>query len=231
MGLIVKNTTFPSLLDLLAPYSCRGCDHIGTPLCDRCKKYIIAKHQNHCPICKQEIPNTGLCQNCPKLPPTFTIESRDSLLGTLVHDLKYSSVRPLARSFADILDQTLPAFSSPKNILVPLPTIKSHVRSRGLDHTLLIAKHLKSLRGKNYKVSSLLLRAKNTIQVGSDRKTRLSQAASAYQINPKIKIDPSATYFLLDDVWTTGATMQAAYDTLLDAGAKNINLVALTYST
>ena len=41
---IVKNTTLPSLLDILAPHSCRGCGRIGNVLCNRCKNNIILEN-------------------------------------------------------------------------------------------------------------------------------------------------------------------------------------------
>lgn len=196
MRFIVKNTTLPGLLDLLAPHSCRGCGRIGAPLCNRCKNYIISER-------------TAFQPDLPKaLPPTFILASRDGLVGKLIHDLKYHSVRDLARPLAQMLDQILPSFDHHPVIIVPLPTIARHIRERGLDHTYLIAKELAKLRG--YQVEKLLLRAKNTVQVGSNRHSRLKQASAAYTIKSDATINPEATYLLFDDVWTTGATMQAA---------------------
>lgn len=227
MSNIVKNTTFIGLLDLLAPHSCRGCGRTGAPLCDCCKKYIISHHQNFCPQCGRLNP-TGNCPNCPNLPPTFIVDTRSSLIGELAHDFKYFSIRALALPLALILDQILP-LSSNKTILVPLPTINKHIRERGFSHTLLVAQKLSKLH-PNYQTQKLLLRAQNTVQVGADKATRLTQAQHAYTLNPKISIDPQATYVLFDDIWTTGASFQAAYSILRQAGIKNILLLALARS-
>ena len=223
----VKNTTFISLLDLLAPHSCRGCGRIGSPICDCCKKNIIAHHHNICPVCKTPCP-TGKCQDCRKLPPTYVVGNRSDLIGTLIHDLKFNSVRALAYPLADILNTIIPPINT-SSIIVPLPTIKKHVRERGLDHTQLIAKHFAKLRS-NCTTNNLIIRAKDTVQVGSSREIRLTQASTAYSINPKIKIDPSVTYILFDDVWTTGASLQSAYSLLKKAGAKNIIIAVLALS-
>ena len=225
MSFIVKNTTFPSLLDLFVPHSCRGCGQIGEILCERCKNNIIEAHQNICPSCKT--PTTELpCPNC-DLPITYTISTRTDLLDELIHDFKYQSIRSLGKTFAEILDQVLPPL--PKNsVIVPLPTSHKHIRERGIDHTKLIAKHLAK---KRHIISQyLLLRAKDTVQVGSDRATRLAQAKDAYAINPKLHINKAATYVLLDDVWTTGASMKAAIKKLRLAGVKNIIIVLLAVS-
>lgn len=225
---IVKNTTFPSLLDLLAPHSCRGCECTGEVLCDCCKNNIILNHKNYCPNCKRLNP-TGKCQKCHSLPPSFIVGERNSILGDLIHNYKYNSTRALAKPLAELLDQTLPSIDGEVSV-VPLPTITPHIRSRGFDHTYRIAKSLTRLRGKNYIIESILIRVKNTVQVGSDQKTRLKQASEAYKINEKLKIDPATTYLLLDDVWTTGASMKSAIKKLQQAGAKKIIVAILALS-
>ena len=228
MPLIVKNTTFPSLLDLLAPHSCRGCGLIGSPLCNRCKNYIYNQHHNFCPRCKASTP-TGICDHCKDLPPTFVATERAGLIDELIHDYKYSSNRSLAKPLADVLNNCLPDSICPVTI-VPLPTISKHLRSRGFDHTRLIAKRLTKLH-KDWRVEPLLLRANSTVQVGSTKKDRVSQASKAYEINPKIKINPKSTYLLIDDVWTTGASMEAAVKKLQQAGVSQIAIGILAVST
>ncbi len=231
---IVKNTTFPSLLDLLAPHSCRSCGALGTVLCDCCKKNIIHSHHNLCPLCKTK-KSTPNCLNCHDTPDTFIVGSRQDLIGELINDLKFHSVRALAQPLAEILDAILTAELATPNqrlVIIPLPTIKKHVRARGLDHTLLIAKHLAKLH-PNYSVEKLLLRQKNTVQVGQGAATRRKQASSAYALNPKIKIDRTATYLLLDDVWTTGASMLAAAELAQKSSIKpkNLKLAVLAVSS
>ncbi len=228
MSFIVKNTTFLKPLDLIAPHSCRGCGALGEALCECCKNNIILSHANFCPLCKTNTPN-GLCKTHPNLPPIFVISHRNTILGDLIHDFKYNSTRAIGAKLAEILDQTLPKFDGDINI-VPLPTITRHIRERGLDHTKYIAKHLAKLRGKNYQVAPILERAKNTIQVGKDRKARLAQAKTAYEISKKAELNPTVTYLLLDDVWTTGASMLAATKKLQQAGASKILVVVLAVS-
>ena len=116
---------------------------------------------------------------------------------------------------------------SGKVSIVPLPTTSKHIRARAFDHTLLLAKNLVKIRGKNYQVERILIRQENTVQVGSDAKTRLKQAKKAYMINKKLNIDRNKTYVLLDDVWTTGASMKAALKKLREAGALKIIILVL----
>ena len=224
---IVKNTTIISLLDLLAPHSCRGCGLIGNPLCDRCKNYILKSQQNICPNCKAH-KLTASCPNCPDLPPTFIGGERSGLLGNIVHTYKYDSVRALAKPLAEIMQHALPASIPAKtSCIVPLPTITKHIRTRGFDHTLLLAKQLSKLTG--IPVSQIIQRAKNTIQVGANHKTRQIQAAKAYNLTAT-QLDLNTTYILFDDVWTTGASMLACTKMLQQAGAKQIIIAILSLS-
>ncbi len=223
---IVKNTTILNPLDLIMPHSCRGCGYVGDVLCGRCKNYIISSRENLCPSCKQPSLN-GKCPNCPNLPPAFSLGPREGLLNDLVHDLKYHSVRALGVKLAKLLDATLPQ-DLDQAVIVPIPTATHHIRARGLDHTLLIAKHLSRLRC--YQVEKLLLRTKNTTQVGANRTARLNQAEAAFSLNKHCAINPDRTYILLDDVWTTGATMKSAIKKLRNSGAKNIVIALLVIS-
>lgn len=211
MLFIVKNTTYPKLFDLLFPHSCRGCGFIGEALCECCKNNIIRNRQD------------------PKRPNMYVVSRRNGLLDNLIKDYKYHSVRALAKPLAELLDAIMPNNLPKNSIIIPLPTATNHVRSRGFDHTYLLAKKLGKIR--DFKVEKILVRNKNTVQVGTDKKARLAQAKEAYSLNPKIKINPKTTYILLDDVWTTGASINAAKKLLKTAGAKNIKIALLAYSS
>ena len=218
MPFIVKNTTFPTFFDLISPHSCRGCGRIGEPLCQCCKNYIL---KNRTKICSN-------FSDYPDLPPVFVVSSKTGLLSSLIHDYKYHSVRALARPLAELLDSALPKNLPKNSVLVPLPTATNHVRARGFDHIYKIAKNLGKLR--HLPIKRVLVRNKNTTQVGSNRKKRLSQASSAYYLNPKENIKKDVTYILLDDVWTTGASVTSALKKLQSAGAKKFIICLLAYS-
>ena len=224
MNFIVKITTILNPLDLIAPHSCRGCNRLGEVLCDCCKKYIKTTKHDLCPICKTTLKNHQ-CPNCKDLPPIYYLGERKNLLASLIHDFKYQSVRAIGTKFAELLNETLPKKLPENSILVPLPTSTKHIRARGFDHTFYIAKRL--ARTRKLRLERLLLRTKNTVQVGADKKTRETQAESAYAVNPKVKINKECTYILFDDVWTTGASMQSALKKLRRAGAKNFIIVLL----
>ena len=104
-----------------------------------------------------------------------------------------------------------------KIVLIPLPTIRKHIRERGFDHTLRLCFELenflqKRLEGLGVKVEyqDLLVRKNKTVQVGKVKKERMRQAEKAYGIREGIKIENRTLYILVDDVTTTGASLAAA---------------------
>lgn len=109
-------------------------------------------------------------------------------------------------------------------VLVPLPTIRKHIRERGFDHTLrlcfelenFLQKRLEKL-GMKVEYEDLLLRKNKTVQVGKEKKERMKQAEKAYEIREGIEIENKTLYMLVDDVTTTGASLAAAKK-ILQAG-------------
>ena len=220
---VVKKTRKCGLLELICPSRCRGCGELGGALCDCCKNDILMDFVNRCPKCLREI--KGKCEKC-KLPFAFTymVGLRGDLIGSMVQEFKFFGIRSYGDAIVEVLDEVLPDIVG-NVILVPLPTINKHIRERGVDHTLYLTERLG--RKRRWKVERLLLRNKDTVQIGANAVTRKMQAREAYKYNDKMRIDEKATYVLLDDVWTTGSSMLEAEKILRGMGAKNVGCVVI----
>ncbi len=141
------------------------------------------------------------------------------LIGTYKFNRAKAGYGPLAQ----LLDDTLPQL--PNNvIIVPIPTVSSHIRERGYDHARLVAKAFAKRR--KLPMIPVLGRTTYTKQREANRSTRIKQAKVAFSAAKPI--DSSATYLLVDDVITTGATMKYAAKTLKDAGATTVWVAALS---
>ena len=208
MGFDVKITTFSSILDLIAPFPCMGCGRLGSPLCECCKKHNIQAIKKICPRCRNTL-NKCSCKN-----KVYAVGYRDGVLKRLTEDYKYKSIRKIAEILAEFLDTAIPC-DLQNVIVVPLPTISKHIRERGFDHTLLLAKKLAKRR--KWKIERIFRRKNKTVQVGASGDLRKKQAKEAYEVVREI--DRKKIYLLLDDVWTTGASMEAAIDLVKKAGA------------
>ena len=220
----VKNTTVRILSDLICPHYCSLCGKIGSVLCDCCKNDLNADYANQCLACGSSI--SDYCPTC-TLPFSgqWTFSARNHTLAKMISAYKYDSVRAFSIAFADFLHACLPSLPS-DTVVVPMPTIRQHIRERGFDHTLLIAKEL--CRKRRLVLKSLIGRAKNTIQVGANRSERLEQAKSAYCLTSQP--NPDTPYLLLDDVWTTGASLCSACNLLKENGARHLMVAVIARS-
>lgn len=224
MNFVVNNTTSCGVLDLLCPHTCRGCGCLGAVVCERCKKNLIKPGLRVCPLCQQlladAVKNDKMwqsykCKDC-QMPfeALFVGGWREGLLAKIVKEYKYQAVWAMRKVLVEILDAVIPVL--PENtVIIPLPTVGRHVRERGLDHTWSLAKALAKKRG--WKCQKMLIRATDTVQVGTKAAERQLQAKKAYMVAKEL--DSGINYLLLDDIWTTGASMLAAAEVLQRAGA------------
>ena len=218
-GFVVKITRMKWWLDLVAPYTCRGCGALGTVLCECCKNNMFRVRAAVCPSCKMRLAEgEKVCARC-ELPfeRLAVVGWREGLLKRLVEEYKYQGVRELDAVLAELVGTAIGEVGE-NVVVVPLPTIGRHVRQRGLDHTWRLAQEM--ARREGWKCQRLLGRAKDTVQVGTKQAAREAQAREAYEVIGRL--EAGQVYLLVDDVWTTGASMRAAAEVMRAAGATRL---------
>lgn len=209
-------------LSFIAPHLCFGCNKLDGLLCDDCKYDIISEVFLRCIGCGRPTGATGVCGRC-RLPYSraWCVGERSGVLEKLIDAYKFERVHEAHKVFAELFVATLPTL--PENVvIVPVPTVATHVRQRGYDHTKLIARVLAKQTGCT--LASPLIRATNTKQRDASRAIRIAQAKQAFKVS---SIDESTCYLLVDDVVTTGATVKYAAKALRDAGAKDVWVAAI----
>ena len=182
---------------MIFPCYCRECGKIGSAFCERC---IFNNIKINTPFFSREHKDFQMI---------FACGLRKEVLDSVIHEYKYFSRRQYARALATIIHRTLSLFApQEKFVLIPLPTISKHIRERGFDHIKRLCEEVSILTG--FPVCSALIRVNSTVQVGATESQRLEQAKGAYKINSKASLNVKSHYLLVDDVWTTGASMRAA---------------------
>ena len=135
----------------------------------------------------------------------------------MIEIYKYSSVRAASFELAELLSCAI----DNEWTLVPLPTIRRHIRERGFDHIGLLCKKT------GLPMERVLIRINNSVQVGADMETRRKQAAEAYGA---VGVELDKRYLLVDDVWTTGSSMLAACEAMRAAGSKSLAIAVIARS-
>ena len=220
MKIGVKNVV-KNIANAIFPERCRGCGAIGGFLCERCKKYISEN------VLVREIDERGEFLRAEYL------GFWEEILGEMVEECKYAPARGLVAEIAEVVWQGYFERCNSPLILVPMPTSRKHVRERGFDHMDLIGRGIERYSDGAVRRLRLLERAKDTAQVGASSEVRRKQAKEAVRVNEKaleefLKSDFKGEVVLIDDVWTTGASMLEAGRMLKEAGVTNLVALAIT---
>jgi ComF family protein len=140
----------------------------------------------------------------------------------LVWQLKYGGTQAVARIMAEMMAEHL-GTNRQDIVFVPVPTTTARVRQRGYDQAALIARELGRLTG--VPVVSGLVREGRAHQVGASRQQRQSQLRGAFRARHTARLHDKRV-LLIDDVLTTGATFEAATQTLHAVGVSDITALA-----
>lgn len=211
-----------TLLQTIAPHHCYGCTKIGAVLCHDCKYNIADEANDTCLVCALPSPD-GICANCQtSYEKAWSVGDRNGVLAAVIDAYKFKRVKSASSALADLLDIVLPIIPN-DSVIVPVPTISSHKRVRGYDHTLLIARQLAAKR--NITVEQMLARKHSFVQLGKTKKERFLQMSDEFTCVQRL--DPTRAYILIDDVVTTNATVRYCAEALGSAGAQHVWVATL----
>lgn len=141
--------------------------------------------------------------------------------------LKFERKRAVINDLVDITDELLPQLPT-NSVLVPIPTTPRNTRIRGYDHMKLICRQLGRVR--RIPVEQVLQRRNNVTQhFATSAKQRKLQAKEFFRVVGDI--NPAKQYYLVDDIFTTGATVREAANCLRQAGATSVTIIVLTRQT
>jgi ComF family protein len=216
-------------LDLVFPPRCVSCDSFGSFICARCSAEMVPADGSRCLSCWMPVDAAHPCRRCRthrlalrEIRSAFVYEAaaRDAVLALKFRGL--SAVAPLmARSMAACLTDWDPPVES----IISVPLSGHRRRLRGYNQSELLAKELSRLTGLPLARRALLRRGSTTPQVHLAGDARLRNVVGAFAPG---KLAPEGSVLLIDDVITTGATLDACARVLLSAGVNAI--YALTFA-
>ena len=113
-------------------------------------------------------------------------------------------------------------------VLVPVPLHARKARERGYNQAALLAESLARAAGDGVRIERLLRRTADTAtQTAFDRRTRMANLKNAFALARGADLNPDQHYILIDDVFTTGSTLNSCARTLRRAGAQKLDVVTL----
>ncbi len=209
------------LLALFAPHDCVGCGAEGLLLCYQCQSHMYPPTPR-CYSCLIKSSGWDTCKLCRPTSPLSRAQAVVRYEGAakdLVWKLKFGRARDGAREIGQLLAAGAQVSFDHNLVAVSVPTAPVRVRQRGYDQAALIAKAFAVEAGLPY--AALLRRSGSQKQVGSNKAQRLQQIQHAYRPVKRTHIQ-GATILLIDDVLTTGATLESCARVLLEAGARRV---------
>jgi ComF family protein len=208
------------IIALLAPHTCIGCATEGSLVCDWCREAAIQPLPSRCYRCHSLTQDSATCKKCRHKSDLAHVWVRTEYTGLaklLVQKLKFERARAGAEVIARFMDEALP-YSSANTIITFAPTATSRRRIRGYDQAELIARELARRRKLPFK--TLLHRRGHSRQVGSDKLTRQTQLKDAFYPSFVGMLPKGCTVLIIDDIVTSGATLESAARFLKKQGAK-----------
>jgi len=212
-------------LDLLFPQWCVGCGKEGDFICYSCRRSLPRIIPPLCPRCGKPQPSGILCPNCvgwrARIDGIRSPFQFDGVIRQAIYQLKYINLRALAAPLAKLLNDYLSTNPVPGEVLVPVPLHQKRLRERGYNQSSLLAQELGKLTNLPV-VDDCLVRQRHALpQVRtSTMDERWSNVADAFTCCDHRLRDRQV--LLIDDVSTSGATLDACAAALKAAGATSV---------
>lgn len=216
-----------ALLDLLFPPRCVACRRSGNWFCAACQAQIQPIRPPLCAHCGRPSTRTP-CPFCHKQPlamnGTRAVAFFDHPLRQAIHALKYEQRTELAAPLGDLLSDYLRAHPLPADALIAVPLHPTRERERGYNQAALLAQAIHTRLGLPVWTDALTRVRATRTQTELNAAERRTNVAEAFAATARVA---GAHLILVDDVLTTGATMNACAVALRECGAQTVWGVAL----
>jgi ComF family protein len=217
-------------LDLLYPPRCAVCGQNGSLLCDGCLAELPRTVGDRCNLCWLPLRDGRACHACAAHP--LALQRLRSALRyegevrRLVHAFKFGGQSSLAPSLARPLIEAFEAEDQRLDVIVPVPLTGLGKRLRGYNQAALLANELSKETGVRCVEALSRVRSVREQARSASADERRRNVIGAFAVR-KGEAVAGKTILLIDDVATTGATLDACARELLKAGAASVSALTL----
>lgn len=211
-------------VDWVYPPTCGGCGRSGVRWCQQCSQGTIEIEAPICPICGNKNANPLPCQRCQASRPRYTcLRSHSVFSGPIreaIHQLKYQRNIGLGEALSHPMIADLVKLNWKLDLITSVPLGLVRLEERGYNQANLLARPI-ALCLKVTFASRALVRTRETrSQVGLSATERQENVVDAFRANRKLV--HGKNILVVDDVATSGATLDACAKALLDEGAAKV---------
>nr|MBQ8252260.1 ComF family protein [Lachnospiraceae bacterium] len=226
------------ILRLVYPVRCPFCDE-PVPgremlICAECMTKLRPVRDSYCMKCGKKLdrPEDEFCADCVKYPHLYdrgrSLFVYEEPVKASIYRFKYAGRKEYARAYATLVERELGDFvrSIKPDALVPVPLHRKRYQKRGYNQAELLAGEIGRLVGVPV-LRGQVQRVKNTIPLKMlERDRRQNNLKKAFKINGNdVKLN---TIIIIDDIYTTGSTMDALSAVLREAGVRRVFFVTLS---
>lgn len=216
-----------SFLDLIFPKKCIGCQKLGSYICNKCFSKIEIIEYPICPQCQRQAIGGKTHPGCLRrfgVDGLIVVCRYKGIVRSAIQKIKYKWSYDISNVLVDLISQNLWRFNfPPEAVLVPIPLHIKRKRWRGFNQAEILALELANRFGQAN--SDLIERVfENKPQVGFSKKERKQNVRGIFALREtqgKLMIN-GRDFILVDDVFTSGATMSEAAGVLKRAGANSV---------
>lgn len=220
------------VLNILFPKFCVNCSKEGSYLCQDCFSLIDIFERQYCPFCFQprvvlDGKTCSFCRRSKKLTGLYSAASYNNfIVKKMINQFKYKPyIKELSKPLSSLIITHLINLNKTSNlfdfVLVSIPLHKKKLKQRGFNQAEEIAKEL----SENLKLpafNDILVKTKQTpAQVELEKEEREKNIKNVF-LCQKSELVINKKILLVDDIFTTGSTMEECARVLRDAGAKEV---------
>jgi ComF family protein len=210
-------------LDLLFPNQCLGCGRAGVLWCPVCDASLERIAVQLCGSCGRPLARRGICSECRRRPPPYQARSYAVYHGPLakaIVSLKYRPNRRLANLMGGWLGRVYAEAGWQAQVIVPVPLGRQRQRRRGYNQAHLLALALREQLRLPVEAGRLRRVQETPSQVGLMPEERRENVREAFLADPGAGQNDSI--LLIDDLYTTGATLAACATALRQVGVAQV---------
>lgn len=237
-----QNSLFNRFLEALYPSRIKcivcGCEldaDYTASVCPDCYNFLPKHSEKVCLKCGESLDSlTNYCLNCKKSVKRYFSVARapflyDGPVIKLIHNLKYFGQKYVGEYLSEFLVEEYKLNNFTADIVVPIPLNPNRLKQRGYNQAETLCKSFEEKLGLKINTTNFIRTIDTPTQTALNKAERKKNLENAFKVVDK-NIFKGKTILLIDDVYTTGATLEEASKTLLKSGVKSVICLTLAHT-